>query len=149
MKKLCIFDFDGTLVNTITDVALSFNKALKKCGFKEHDLKEYKHFVGGNLENVVSKVLGENRTEENISKVKNIYLDIYSKSDKINTKPYENIKETLQELQNKKVKIAINTNKKQELTEELCKKMFPEINFIKIARIFRGESFKARTRRSF
>ena len=74
MKKLCIFDFDGTLVNTITDVAICFNQALKKFGFKEYPLNDYKDFVGGNLETVVSRLLNkENRNEKNIENVKKAY----------------------------------------------------------------------------
>lgn len=131
--KLCIFDFDGTLVNTIIDVAICFNKALKAYGFKEYNIREYNHLVGGDLETVVSKLLTEeNRNEKNIYNVRNYYYDLYSKSKKENTKPYPYIIELLKELQEKKIKIGINTNKKQELTESLCKKFFPNINFIKI-----------------
>ena len=131
MKNLCIFDFDGTLVNTITDVAICFNEALRKCGFREHPIEEYKNFVGGNLETVVSKLLDEyDRTDENIEKVKSVYYEIYNSSDKVNTKPYENVMELLTNLQKNNINIGINTNKKQELTESLCEKFFPNINSI-------------------
>lgn len=132
-QKLCIFDFDGTLVNTIKDVAICFNEALKQCDFETHKIEEYKYFVGGNLETVVSRLLpASKRNEENINKVKKIYYDIYMNSTKPNTKPYEGIVQVLEKLQENGVKLAINTNKKQFLTEELCRKFFPNINFIKI-----------------
>lgn len=131
--KLCIFDFDGTLVDTIKDVAICFNKALDTCGFETHPLDEYVNFVGGNLEAIVSKLLKvEYRNDENIMKVKNVYYNLYSNSTKENTNAYPNIDNLLNILQKNKVKIAINTNKKQALTEELCKKIFPNINFMKI-----------------
>lgn len=132
-NKLCIFDFDGTLVNTITDVAICFNQALKINGFGEHEIEKYKYLIGGDLETVVGKLLNEkDRSEINIFNVKNTYYQLYSNSIKEHTKPYPNICNLLKELQKRNVKIGINTNKKQELTEELCKKFFKGINFTRI-----------------
>ncbi|MBE5910029.1 HAD family hydrolase [Pseudobutyrivibrio sp.] len=127
MSKVAIFDFDGTIVDTITDVALSFNKALKENGFPEHKIEAYDGFVGGNLETVVSRMLPKNCiSEENIDRVKTSYRSIYSTSEKENTKPYPGIMDMLYLLKEQGWKLAINTNKGQVLVDQLDEKLFPE-----------------------
>lgn len=133
MKKLYIWDFDGTLVDTITDVGLCFNEALNKCGYPTHSLELYNQFVGGNLETVVSRLLPpESNNVQSINKVKEAYRNIYSKSKKPNTMPFSKIKEVLSFLDNEGVYLAISTNKAQSLTEPLCERYFPDIPFISI-----------------
>lgn len=136
MKNICIFDFDGTLVNTITDVAICFNESLEKFGYNSHPIELYNNFVGGNLENVVDKLLSFNQTKkysnQDINNVKNYYQNLYLNSTKKNTKPYDEVIDLLKKLQENNIKLAINTNKKQILTEELVNKFFKDINFVKI-----------------
>lgn len=133
MKKLAIFDFDGTLVDTITDVGHCFNKTLEYFGFKPFPLEQYGKVVGGNLEVIFSKLLDENdRTEENILKLKEKYREVYSLDEKPNTKPFEGVIGVLEKLTSHGVLIAINTNKAQVLTEQLCEKLFKKINFVDV-----------------
>ena len=71
MKKLVIFDLDGTLIDTIIDAGRCFNKVLEQFGFKTYPLEQYNCLVGGNLEVIFSKLLEEQyRTEEIIAKLK-------------------------------------------------------------------------------
>lgn len=133
MKKLAIFDFDGTLVDTIIDAGRCFNKALEYFGFKSFPLDQYGSVVGGNLEVIFSKLLEPNdRTDENISKLKSKYREIYSQDEKPNTKPFDGIIDVLKDLNKMGVLIAINTNKAQILTEQLSEKLFREIEFLEI-----------------
>lgn len=125
MKKLVIFDFDGTLVDTITDVGICFNQALAMCDFPQHPLERFADFAGGNLETVVSKMLPKNKvTEDNITAVKNIYRQLYLESKKINTRPYNGVTELLKELKRIGYKIAINSNKGQLLLDDMIGKLF-------------------------
>ena len=66
MKKLIIFDFDGTLFNTMPDVANCLDIALKKHNFPQLTYNEYENAVGGDITQVISNVLKENNTPENI-----------------------------------------------------------------------------------
>ena len=136
MKKVCIFDFDGTLVNTITDVAICFNQTLEKFGYNSHPIELYKNFIGGNLETVIGRLLKYNQTkkvtDEDVKNIKEYYSNLYINSKKENTKPYDGIMDLLIKLQENNIFLAINTNKKQILTEELCKKFFKDIKFEKI-----------------
>lgn len=126
MKRLLIFDFDGTLVDTITDVGICFNKALQANDLPQHPLERFGSFAGGNLETVVSKMLPQGQvTEENITRVKTAYRSLYLNSDKPNTKPYPGMMALLEELKDRKYTIAINSNKGQALLDDMVSKMFP------------------------
>ena len=134
MKKVCIFDFDGTLLNTVVDAAICYNKALEIHGFKTHPIEQYGSFFGGNIDTIVKRILegNENVTQEDRNKIKHAYIELYLNSTKENTVPYEGIMELLENLQSNGVKLAINTNKRQVLVDELCEKHFPNIKFERI-----------------
>lgn len=126
MKKLAIFDFDGTVVDTITDVAICFNESLRLHGFPQHSLEKYSKFVGGNLETVVSRLLPQGQvSDENISRVKLTYRELYLNSSKPNTKPYPGMTGLLEELKANGVKIAVNSNKGQALLDHMIGSMYP------------------------
>lgn len=128
-----IFDCDGTIVDTITDVALSFNAALKQCGFPEHPVEAYGGFVGGNLETIVTRLLPQNaRNDKNVDQVKTVYRAIYSQSSKPNTQPYEGVLPMLQRLKEDGFILSVNTNKGQALTDDLLGKLFPNDFFTSI-----------------
>ena len=133
MKKLLIFDCDGTLVDTIQDVAICFNGALEHFGFPTYPIQDYGRIVGGNLETIVSRLLPEDaRTVENIDNVKTKYRALYSASDKPNTKPFAGIVEALDILKAEGFVLSINTNKGQALTDVLIEKVFKKDLFTSV-----------------
>ena len=111
MKKLAIFDFDGTLFDSIDDVVVCFNKVLTIYGFPTLTRDEYIPCLGGNIDDIVSKVLGDNNTPQNLEKVKKTYLDLYNTSKKELTIPFNNSYESLKILQDNNVLLAINSNR--------------------------------------
>lgn len=130
MHKLLIFDCDGTLVDTLRDVALCFNQALNENGFPEHPLESYGSFVGGNLEQIIERLLpADSADKENIESVKATYRLLYQNSKKQNTVPYSGIRESLIELRERGYCIAVNTNKGQDLAEKLLDQLFPDHPF--------------------
>lgn len=130
MKKLFIFDFDGTLVDTTKDVGICFNKALAFYGFETYPIDYYSKVVGGNLDTIFSNLLRkDDRTPENIEKLKNKYRELYLNDKKPNTIPFDGIKDVIKKLKRKGYHVAINTNKAQSLVDDLCSEKFPDVKF--------------------
>lgn len=132
MKKLAIFDFDGTLFNSVDDVVKCFNEALTMYGFPTLTRKEYIGRLGGDIDQIVSLVLKENDTPEYHDSVKNTYLKIYYGSKKENTLPFPGSHELLKELQSKDVILAINSNRFTDSLEFFVNKFFGDIDFLLI-----------------
>lgn len=130
MKRLCVFDMDGTIMDTIRDVSDCFNEALDRCGYKKHSIGTYSNLIGGHLIDIVSNILPqESRTKNEIERVANLYREIYLSHPKPNTEPFDGINNLMHELINKGVLIAINTNKLQHLAEHIAKEHFSDIQF--------------------
>lgn len=132
MKKLCIFDFDGTMFDTLTDVAKCFNQAFEKLGLETLDFQFYKESLGGNIDEIIGIILKDKNTPENIEKVKKTYEKIYSLDQKENTKPFPDIEKLLTTLQEKNIILAINSNRKPDSINFFVKKYLPNITFIDI-----------------
>lgn len=131
-KKLCIFDFDGTLFDSIDDVIFCFNKVLKEYGFPTLTRDEYIPCLGGNIDDIVSKVLGKNSTPQNVEIIKDVYLDCYNSSKKERTIPYPHSEELLRNLQDKNILLAINSNRLNYSLNEFVEKYFSDIDFVLI-----------------
>jgi phosphoglycolate phosphatase len=125
MCELVIFDFDGTLVDTIRDVAICFNEALKVNGFPELDYEYIESLIGGDLETIVTRLLPEEeRTPEAVDRVKKSYRKIYMECPKENSLPYDGIRDLLYGLKEKGIKLAVNSNKSQQLLETMTYEIF-------------------------
>lgn len=130
MIRLAIFDFDGTLVDTITDVALCFNRALTTCGYPAHPTSLYPRFVGGNLETVISRMLPPDRcSTADIERVVQVYRPLYLNDAKPNTCPYPGMLSLLTDMAAQGIRLGVSTNKAQQLTEALCDTLFPPDTF--------------------
>ena len=128
--KLVIFDLDGTLLNTISDLAHSTNFALEQNGFSGHPIEAYKFFVGNGINKLFERALPEGKkTEVNIAQVRKSFLPYYDEHNTDFTKPYEGIHELLLTLQSKGCMLAVASNKYQTATEKLIKYSFSDISF--------------------
>jgi phosphoglycolate phosphatase len=115
--KAVIFDLDGTLLNTLEDIADAVNQALKDLGCPTHDIEIYKIIIGGGVENLAWRVLPEDRRDEQTQRdcLEGV-RKYYKKFGLRNTKPYEGIKDLLNELAKKGLKLAVLSNKPHENT---------------------------------
>ena len=132
MKKLFIFDFDGTLVDSVDDVVICFNETLMSHNFPTLTREEYLGRLGGNIDEIVSLILKDRNTAENIELVKNTYGKLYSSSPKDNTRPFPDVHEALRELQESGALLAINSNRKNDSLNYYVDKFFPDIDFVAI-----------------
>ena len=130
--KLAIFDFDGTLFNSVDDVIICFNKALTSLGFPTLTREEYIERLGGTIDEIISLVLKDNNTPENVDILKKTYLDLYNSSKKENTIPFPNAHELLKTLKEKNVLLAINSNRLNHSLNYFVKKYFDDIDFVLI-----------------
>ena len=130
MKKLVIFDLDGTLLNTIADLAQSTNHALTALGYPTHKEEEYNFMVGNGINKLFERALPEGeKTEENVLRVRKEFVPYYDQHNADKSRPYPGITELLDELQAKGLQVAVASNKYQAATEKLIAHYFPNIRF--------------------
>ena len=128
MIKAILFDLDGTLVNSLADLADSTNFALQKLNFPTHETEEYKYLVGDGIPKLIERALPENeRTEENRSKCLELFMSHYREHYFDKTNAYDGIKELLSALKADGFKIAVISNKAQEMAQKVVDKVFGDI----------------------
>lgn len=133
MKKLAIFDLDGTLLNTIEDLGYAANHALQAHGYPTHSIASYPFFVGNGVRRLIERVLPEDaRTEATIDRLLVTFKEYYNDHNTDYTKPYEGIPELLSLLSSRGVAIAVASNKYQAATEKLISHFFPTLSFIAV-----------------
>ena len=130
MFKAVLFDLDGTLLYTLTDVADAMNKALVHFGFSPHPVDAYKYFIGESVETEANRALPESaRDPELVRKVAVYSEEIYDKCWGDNTHPYLGIPELLTELQHRGLPLVILSNKNDRFTKVMVKKLLPDWHF--------------------
>ena len=125
MKKLFVFDLDGTLVNSLYDLGDAMNHVLKSHGMAVHEYEKYKYFVGnGTLKLVERAVSEEFRTPERIEALHKEFADNYRRCALNKTRPYEGITQLLETLKGKGAKLAVASNKPDEFTKLIVNTLF-------------------------
>ena len=129
--KAIIFDMDGTLLDTLSDIADSVNFVLKKFNYPQHSYHQYKIFIGDGIENLILRALPSDFNQDRsqiFREIKNTYQENLNSKTRI----YEGIMELLTFLLNKNIKIGICTNKPHKSALECSKKYFNEFNITTI-----------------
>lgn len=116
--RAVIFDLDGTLLDTLEDIADSANHALSRFGLPTHPLDAYRYFVGDGVEMLVRRMLPEaDRSEQTVGEVTTAYRAEYGRRWKAKTRAYDGIEELLDGLAAAGVKTAVLSNKPHEPTQ--------------------------------
>jgi len=131
--KAVIFDLDGTLLDTLRDLAEAMNFVLKARGLPIHPLEKYRYFVGEGATVLVKKALPENMQDaQTVQAVLREYLDRYSKNWDVHTRPYSGIPDLLDRLQAKGIIMTILSNKVHDFTVQCTKKFLGNWDFARV-----------------
>lgn len=130
--KGAIFDLDGTLIDSIEDIADSMNVVLRENGFPEHDLKSYKIFVGNGIKTLVRRALPTDSAEEVIERCFTAMIIRYKSYSDVKSAPYKGIPELLAELEGRGVKMAVLSNKADRITKSVIASLLPGTPFVNV-----------------
>ena len=121
---IAIFDLDGTILNTLEDLADSTNYALKTYGYPERTMDEVRQFVGNGIRKLMERAVPEGTPVEEIDRVHETFTAYYKVHCADKTRPYDGIMELLQNLKKDGCKLAVVSNKADYGVQELCKQYF-------------------------
>lgn len=128
MKKTTyIFDLDGTLLDTLLDLANATNYALRKNGMEEHSIDDIRRFVGNGVRKLMERAVPNGSKNLRFDDVFTDFRSYYMEHSLDATKPYDGIPEILQEMKQRGCKMAVVSNKMMAATQELVAHFFPEI----------------------
>lgn len=125
-----IFDLDGTLLNTITDLGNACNYALGERGLPVHSLPEYRRMVGNGFRKLIERAAPKDTSASEINRLIEISRNYYDTHCMETTTPYPGIPALLGELTSRGIRIAVASNKYQSAVECIIHCYFPDIPFI-------------------
>lgn len=131
MIKTAVFDLDGTLADTLFDLADAVNYGLNKLAYPIHPYESYKMFVGNGVQMLCYRALPEGKKDET-DRLLEYFNEYYNEHFLDKTALYPEIRETLERLSEKGVKLAAATNKPQAFAEKIIQALLPEFEFVRI-----------------
>ena len=121
-----IFDLDGTLLDTIGDLAASVNYALRTHGMPEHSMDDVRRFVGNGVRKLMERAIPQGTDNPLFDETFATFRQYYMEHSLDTTKPYEGIPKTLTELKRRGCRLAVVSNKMMAATQELIRHFFPD-----------------------
>ncbi|HBX74549.1 MAG: HAD-IA family hydrolase [Acidaminococcaceae bacterium] len=122
--KAIIFDLDGTLLDTLTDLAEGTNYALRKNGFPERSVEDIRRFVGNGARKLIERAVSPDREEWALERVREDFNIFYKEHCKDNTGPYPGIMKMLEELAKEGFLLGVVSNKPDFAVQELVPEYF-------------------------
>lgn len=126
MYKVYIFDLDGTLLDTLTDLAASTNYALREHGMPEHSVDDVRRFVGNGVRKLMERAVPDGADNPLFDEAFATFRQHYMEHDLDTTRPYDGVPEMLATLKSRGCRIAVVSNKMMAATQELCQHFFPD-----------------------
>lgn len=125
--KLAVFDMDGTILNTLEDLADSTNYALKANGLPERTIDEVRRFVGNGIRLLIERAVPTDTDKKLTDKVFDTFKEYYKTHCAVKTRPYDGIKDVLLELRKAGCLTAVVSNKADFAVQDLCKDYFDNL----------------------
>lgn len=125
--QLAIFDLDGTLLDTLEDLADSTNYIMRQFGYPERTLSEVRAFVGNGIRKLLERSAPKGTSEEELDRMFEQFTVYYKEHCADKTRPYAGIPELLQSLKEQGVKLAVVSNKADYAVKALCEQYFPGV----------------------
>lgn len=123
--KLAIFDMDGTILDTLVDLAEAVNYALRKAGLPERSLQEVRSYLGNGMLRLIRLAAPEDASSELLAELKETFTEYYKAHCSAHTRPYDGIVELIEELRARGVKTAVVSNKPDFGVQLLVQDYFP------------------------
>jgi phosphoglycolate phosphatase len=121
-----IFDLDGTLLDTLHDLAASVNDALRSCDMPEHSVEDVRRFVGNGVRLLMERAVPDGASNPRFDEAFSAFRRHYMAHSLDTTRPYDGIQETLAALKAKGCRLAVVSNKFYAATQELCRHFFAD-----------------------
>lgn len=119
-----VFDLDGTLLNTLDDLAASTNYALRQYGMKEHCIDDIRRFVGNGVKKLMERAVPDGTDNLHFEEAYATFRQHYLEHSLDTTRPYPGVEDLLRELRRRGKRIAVVSNKFYAATQELCRHFF-------------------------
>ena len=119
-----IFDLDGTLLNTLDDLAAAVNYALRMHGMPEHTIEDVRRFVGNGVRLLMVRAIPQGDKNPLFEDAFKTFREYYMDHSLDHTRPYEGVPELLKELRDKGKRTAVVSNKFYAATRELCRHFY-------------------------
>lgn len=134
MIKVCVFDLDGTVMDTLESIAYFVNTTMEKMNLPNIETEKFKYFVGEGRTVLLERSLSHNNaySPENLQKATEIYDSAYEQNFMHLTKPFDGIKEELLKIKNMGIEIAVLSNKPHNVTQAIIKETFGDDFFAEI-----------------
>ena len=127
MKRLLIFDLDGTLINTLIDLNNAVNFALEKNGFPLKSVEHTRLAIGNGVAKLVARSIPDNENNPKYQQTLKDFREFYTIHNADNTLPYNGVKEALFNLKSMNFKLAVATNKITDVARVLIESMYPKL----------------------
>lgn len=141
MKKLVIFDLDGTLLNTIADLGNACNYALRSMGYSEHAISTYNYMVGNGVRKLVERAEPD-ADPQMLEKLLQLFREYYDDHCMDETVPYPGIPELLTDLTEAGVAVGVTSNKYESAVKKIVTHYFPDIPFVGLLGQVEGRATK-------
>lgn len=129
MLKLVAFDLDGTVADTLADLAAAVNHALSRQSLSGYPTEDFRRFVGNGVNNLMRTVLGENFTPERVEEMKTDFYAYYADHSLDKTTAYEGMAELLDELSRRGLMTAVISNKPDDFVPAILNTLYPDHQF--------------------